>query len=273
MSDTIYYFRVSGKDADPSRIAFNDLSKSLFDIEKALKIQYGSHDEEMCQSQKLPDIYLVGAIKSSAQYCLKTDLEGQRDLSLIFRSLSEASRVTKDQQSNTSWGELSLLSQTYIRSSLKRFIKAGYTVGVAINESSGPWYEYSEVKHLPEVTDKDISKSRTTRTFEIIRAGGKYPAARLALAGHKYNVTATGSKKIIQSLGQNLYQIVRLEGIAHWRISDWKMMQFDITRVYEETQDFDKSMKELVDLSIGPLKIGDGFDEWLNRYLDSNGDN
>src|SRR5262249_31771296 len=109
---------------------------------------------------------------------------------------------------------------------------------------------------LPAVTGTTVLRAR------VIRAGGATkPKAELRVPNRDSLLYVDVSEADAKYLGQRLYEVVALEGVATWDPETWAVREFSVTRVTEYRPGrVSDAFKALAEVSGGVWNQVDAFD-------------
>jgi hypothetical protein len=206
----------------PEGVSGTLLAEFLRDWEKAVQAESALDEAADADHSDSPLVALVSVRDGCAAYGLKHGPYAGPPTARIIRGLANR---------GDDWAGLTLTTQAAIGRAIRRF--TAHDIPLAINSRMAgvPSVSFTKDAGPPEVNTSGFVESPTRRSVKVLKAGGVRPAASVELLGGGERIPVQGPKRLIQELGRHLYQRVVLDGYAQWRLRDWKLVHFRVTRI------------------------------------------
>jgi hypothetical protein len=238
-SKHIIKFNLKGGNARPDKIGMGELGDLLKHIEAAIRAAVPIGDRISHLEDSDPLVSLV-----SLQEGNSVDM-GAAILDYGIPAFSEICLAIENDSFNglevKSHEEINRVSNWVVRRRLELEIEPDEQLG--INRIS-----ISKEHPVPSPSAPDFTvDGQTTAWGFLTQVGGVKPRAAL-LFPDKSKVIISADEIVTKQLGERLYEDVGIEGIARWRIRDWKMTSFKAIRLLDyrpQTTDVAQTFKDL----------------------------
>lgn len=238
-------FNIKGRNARPDTIGMSELGNLLKLIDGAIRATVPVVDRIAHAAEKAPLVSLV---------MLQEGKSSDMGMSVLDYGVPAVSNITEaiasESYSNMPPESHDLIYRIYRWVSNKKFqfeIEENATLNIrhAVISRQHP---------VPPPLSPAFTVSGVTTAWGLLmRAGGKKPRAAL-LFPDEQKITISADAIVTKQLGERLYENVGIEGIATWRVRDWKMVAFKAIRVLEyrpQETDIVRIFRELSEASGG----------------------
>lgn len=238
-------FNIKGNRSQPDTIALSELANLLKYLEMAIKAAVSPVERVAHAEEKDPLVSLVSLHEGNS-----SDM-GMAVLDYGLPAVSDISRAIASDAYSTMPSDCHVgLYNIFKWISKRRF-------QLEIEEDRRFNIEHAVISRKrpvpPPLSSAFTVSGMTTAWGYLMRAGGKKPRAALLFPDNR-KVTINADEALTKELGARLYENVGIEGVATWRVRDWRMLSFRATRVLEyrpQATNLVQTFRDLADASKG----------------------
>lgn len=222
-----FVFEIEGENVSPQTVGLRNLLEILANFEAAVAVTAKSH---ALAGEAEAELHLVSVGDGSDRLTFAATERAYRAASTITRAIA-----TDDFES------VPLVAHE----SLRRLSKCSRSTGWTFRLSTRRNGHAAGTRTLPEVIEAAITPDKelmlptevtgaTTLLARVDRVGGESsPTASVYLERGEKLTVELRDKVMAQSLGDRLFQVVSLDGIATWNYETWSIKRFVVQRIGE----------------------------------------